>query len=655
MRIAFALLALIFLSAFTPAASMPVPAIAADNEGIISTFYADARPGSGAVYVDTEPFVGIETQNSERVAARVAADIAGVDRNKYDVFFRITADAEIVDGPSGGAAMALLLLSVLQNKSMRGDFSITGTIRSDGSIGAVGGIFQKARAASEAGIKVFAIPRGQAMQEGRNVIAYAKKNWNQTVVEVSDVEEAAAIAFSNGTLQANATQRVLPPLNLTALALPQTHAYSFFRNLTEAQVSDAEALVRELRVNASDEEQELLNASAEALNTSRYLLVRNYLYSAANIAFVTKGELMLLKGINASRDDVEALVSRVEALVGNASIPMTREFELSAGGALRVNWARKRIAEAAEALGSASARALLSVQRDAITAQNWADAAQQMLAAATGEPVEQAALYDYAAARIREASRYAANASDEAAWHLESSRELFARGEYAAAIFDADFALSFAKADAYAEGRDARQLLAAMPQENVSGFWPSLYAAHARYLVAEANRSADRETALNALKVAYYAERLDAATSAMAGMLKAKRLPTVIVTSTPAPAQKPVAVLDARGIAFAATVLVIALLLVLAVLIPARLRRKPKRDVLEKLEQRLAEGWISESTYERLRRKYEHTHVARGEQPAAPQWRLRREYAHAQGQQGAHAHAKPRWKYTNLNRKRKTT
>lgn len=639
---------------------MPVPAIAADNEGIISTFYADARPGSGAVYVDTEPFVGIETQNSERIAARVAADAAGVDRTKYDVFFRITANAEIVDGPSGGAAMTLLLLSIFENRSMRGDFSITGTIRSDGSIGAVGGILQKARAASEAGIKVFAIPRGQAMQEGRNVIAYAKKNWNQTVVEVSNVGEAAAIAFSSGPVQANATQRALPPLNLSVLALPQTYAYSFFRGLTGAQVSGAEALVAELAPNASDEEQELLNASAEALNTSRYLLGRNYLYSAANIAFVTKGELMLLKGINASRDDIDALVSRVEALTSANATPMTREnFELVAGGSLRMNWARKRVAEAREALGSASAQALLAVQRDAITAQNWADAARQMLAAATGgEPVEQAALYDYAAARIREASRYVANASDEAVWHLESSRELFARGEYAAAAFDAEFALSFAKADAYAEGRDAKQLLAAAPQENVSGFWSSLYAAHSQYLAAEANRSGERETALNALKVAYYADALDAATSTMAGMLKEKvRLPTVVVTSTPIAVQKPEAfALDVRGIVFVATVLVIALLLVLAVLIPARLRRKPKHDMLEKLEQRLAEGWISESTYERLRKKYARAHQRERYLPKKNLQQRRITYGSEKlSWTGREAHAHPRWKYTHLNRKKKTT
>src|SRR3989344_5617655 len=142
----FALLLLlaITLPAASALSSMLVPAVDAAGNGVVTNVSVDVKPGSGRVFVDIYPFFSIETQQSSRSAVASATDLAKEARTAHDFYYEIKANAEIVDGPSGGLALALLTYAELTHAQPRPDLTATATIASDGSAGKVGGVFEKA-------------------------------------------------------------------------------------------------------------------------------------------------------------------------------------------------------------------------------------------------------------------------------------------------------------------------------------------------------------------------------------------------------------------------------------------------------------------------------------------------------------------------------
>jgi uncharacterized protein len=176
-------------------------------EGVLATLTVNIKNGSGKVYVDTWPLTKIDTQASARLGKQVACDSLYLDCSNYDFYYTIRSDAEIVGGPSGGAAFTIATLASLLDLDIDNKVFITGTINLDGSIGTVGGILEKAEIVGEKG-NIFLIPYNENIIEKEkaevvgntiinktstekiNIIEYAKENWNLTVKEVKTVQEA---------------------------------------------------------------------------------------------------------------------------------------------------------------------------------------------------------------------------------------------------------------------------------------------------------------------------------------------------------------------------------------------------------------------------------------------------------------------------------
>lgn len=126
--------------------------------------------GEGGVYLDTQPLTGTDMQGSARIAARVAASLTGYAVDQHDFYFVVRSDSPVISGPSAGSVMALAATVALENAHRAPDeprwniteeVLVTGTINPDGSIGAVGGILEKAEAARDAGASLFLVPEGQ--------------------------------------------------------------------------------------------------------------------------------------------------------------------------------------------------------------------------------------------------------------------------------------------------------------------------------------------------------------------------------------------------------------------------------------------------------------------------------------------------------------
>ncbi|OYT42179.1 MAG: hypothetical protein B6U78_01845 [Candidatus Aenigmarchaeota archaeon ex4484_224] len=150
---------------FSGESEIYLPAVDQKGNGVITKLKVRALPGNGRVLVDINQLLfWIDTQQSIQIAKRVAQQITGLDLSKYDLFYSIETNASIIEGPSAGAGITIATIAALENKTLNKSVMITGTIQPDGSIGPVGGIEAKARAAKQIGAKVFLVPRGQGTQ-----------------------------------------------------------------------------------------------------------------------------------------------------------------------------------------------------------------------------------------------------------------------------------------------------------------------------------------------------------------------------------------------------------------------------------------------------------------------------------------------------------
>jgi PDZ domain-containing protein len=97
--------------------------------------------------------------------AQVPGDrLIGVDLGlRYRLPLRIAVDTSDISGPSGGLVMALAIIDDLTPGDLTGGkkVAVTGTIDSQGNVGPIGGIAQKAIAARRAGAEVFIVPACQ--------------------------------------------------------------------------------------------------------------------------------------------------------------------------------------------------------------------------------------------------------------------------------------------------------------------------------------------------------------------------------------------------------------------------------------------------------------------------------------------------------------
>jgi predicted S18 family serine protease len=117
---------------------------------------------------------------SFRAGVWMAAMVAALERS--DVLSNVTIGLEIpgrIDGPSAGGAVCLAVLSALDDIEFPADCAVTGIIMPDGTIGDVGGIANKMRAAATYGAKRIMVP------------AYLRFETDETTGEDVDLKQLA--------------------------------------------------------------------------------------------------------------------------------------------------------------------------------------------------------------------------------------------------------------------------------------------------------------------------------------------------------------------------------------------------------------------------------------------------------------------------------
>ena len=612
--------AILLLALFVSAQSnLNVPAVSSNGGGMMTDFQCRAVQGSGGVYVDVEPFVSVDTQDSAKQAVQIAAKEAGVNHHKFDLLYHIVADAEIVDGPSAGAALALLAYSEFSGRALRQDLAITGSIERDGSIGRISGVRQKLEAVGDAGLALFIIPRGQIVQGGVDLAELGQRMGVQ-VVEAGNFEEVVAYAFTPEGEKVNASVFAFPPLNPYALEVE----HEAFKQVVETEMESLEKRLPLL--DASSKELAL-----DALNESSKLLEKGYHYSAANELFlsVITLETLELANQNLSKTDFKALLDSLEADL-KAFQPNNKSFnnfELVAGAEARVAWAENELQELRDDYSFYGVDALLG---DYASARAWLNAARIMNeVAGPGQGFDEFKLRDYALKQVEKANASAdsslfASLDFEVEWHLEGARKSFSEGAYAAAVFDACFVNSFVEAnellDETVGAKELSELVngAEDAGDYSNSLWAELYYAHSLYNWQEGNRTNDYDYKVNAVKLQRLANCLAGAERDLEAEAQKtvsapdKETPqpsfTVEVERAKAPSPE-----SAQWFFFSALLFLVGGVIFMVLTVRHNIKKKRHRRKtarltqkkrLELLDDLLLEGKIGERTYKRLRKKY---------------------------------------------------
>lgn len=317
---------LLTLSFFAPAcfaiitkASMPVFAVVSgEDKAIQATLTIEIEPGKGDIFTKIGPLVGTSTQNTEKISVELAKNYFN-KVNEYDYKFTIESDASIVDGPSAGAAMALLLTSMLQDKEIPKNVAVTGTINTDGSVGQVGGVFVKAKSASEQGIALFLIPSGEALQTHKfqdnsiktvDLTQYGWSEWNIKIIEVETLDDLLKYALmSPENIDIEEIAKKKPPMFVPE-AIPLNSKLEVMKEFTKQYLEEASTKINSAKgslantiLNDSAIESTLYESIAQAeqtLDEAKALFEQNYLYSAANYSFLTIVNAAIVEDISSN-------------------------------------------------------------------------------------------------------------------------------------------------------------------------------------------------------------------------------------------------------------------------------------------------------------------------------------------------------------------
>lgn len=118
-----------------------------------------AEKGKGSMRFNET--AGSMAKDSVFNAAAVVRKLIGADLADFDLHINIVGGGRI-DGPSAGMAITAVLISAITGRAVRQDAAVTGEVSIQGRVKAVGGVFEKAYGAKQAGAKVMLIPQENA-------------------------------------------------------------------------------------------------------------------------------------------------------------------------------------------------------------------------------------------------------------------------------------------------------------------------------------------------------------------------------------------------------------------------------------------------------------------------------------------------------------
>lgn len=559
-------------SAETYEAFAKIVGVDSQGRGIVGNITVEIQTGKGRVLVDTTPLQGIYTQDSERSAVKVANDITNFDFSNYDVIYNIvTMSANSVEGPSAGGVMALATIAAIQDKQLSPYFSMTGTINDDHSIGKVGGILAKVKAAADSGITLFLIPKGESIQYQYikqtktpapgwrietiepvevNVTELAKE-WGTDVHEVLTIEEAMKYAFEMKPLPGNVTRT--RQLNVEAMPSFNTpvQEYKEFSPLVSDEMLRAQRIYRETRKKLSETVlpddvkgalDELLKRSETYSADSNKIFNRGYIYSAGNNAFksiitsktvsdlvdyqnypVETRQDFLQRRLNEARNKINETVN--EFIYSGSSICDAEKFEWTVGSRQRLLYAEQRLND----VSSQTASNPFSILFDINTAGEWLEISNNFKSKTDNSKEEcEAKFKELADQRIADALNEMNNVQqlgikdlNDAKFYINTAKRAYELKWYVNSIYDATNAKTRASVVARYDGKSMKEVYSDFNNTFVetSGLLSTIFLENSQYTMYTAIKENDEFLALDALTLLSISKNIENVTNTIQPIL----------------------------------------------------------------------------------------------------------------------------------------
>ncbi|MDE1870997.1 MAG: hypothetical protein KGI06_02030 [Candidatus Micrarchaeota archaeon] len=484
-------------------ASIRAPAvILANNTGSLTNISVVVTNGNGSVRILGPADVAASTIQSAYTAAIYASNYTGHNFSNYNFTYTIEDAGDNVSGPSAGAAMALLAVSAFNNRQLRSDFTMTGTIASNGSIGEIGGVYDKVGAAKVASMRLVLVPKVPKNDPENELYLLVQTNYGIPLVQVANVSQAAHFAF-NGSISGAANEtsynfyrnynlQSVPNASINCTSSCNT---TIFRKLLNATFNLTRGEINSLNSNSN-----FSNVSRQfgmVLNQSIALSRKGYLYTSADFAFLDYVNVFYFNGYPSSRGSALSLLNKINGSCSSLSPPplTTRNYNYVINAELRQAWGNYTINQVLQSYNSSQIESdeILDELYLGAQANGWCTAASLVYneSAQQGTYVAPSeALRSIAYSRISRALPFGSSI------YLATAQQAYAQSNYPLAILDADYAYSIATASSNSSLSTAQldNLTMSIALNSTNGVWATEFAKEAQFYVAESQASSNSTT-----------------------------------------------------------------------------------------------------------------------------------------------------------------
>ncbi len=482
--------------------SQPVPAVVGNGGGIVNVTMSLAD-GPGRIFISAYPRSGVSTQESAELAIAYASSLSRPG-GPCDVLvdFSSNPSTSYIDGPSAGAALTVMGYALLENRTLRNDTVITGTIEADGTVGAVGGLYEKAKGAAGMGASYFVTPVENIYE--MMILREVEGRYGIEILQAQSVEEIIGFMTENRSISQEGLvvrARVVPDVPLY-----NSSGMERFASVAGKMVAYGEALVQNISSN-DNESAAVKEFYGAEIKRQRGIMEKGYHFTAANEAFLNFIDLSTILAISSSDPDLPRKKGEAGICLSGIRKPEMTElnFEWLAGADQRQGWAYDKL-ENTDIDDLAIVDEKYVAYNELMYAQAWCLVAKELIENAPqgGRKINESAWKGIAKKRIDEA-RARGPADSDGINRLNIAQDAYERGRYAEAIFDAAYVISAMDAAALSPDEGNISLLV---NESRKSLWGRVYQSHAAFLLAQ-NQSAI------AYRTALFAEGLDSATGEM--------------------------------------------------------------------------------------------------------------------------------------------
>ncbi len=491
-----------------------------NNTGVLTVINLTVTTGSGNVTVSGPAEVGNSTINSSIYAAMVGASMLGKNYKDYNFYYTIRDSGANVSGPSAGTAMTLLAMSSLSGIDLLNNFTVTGVIEPNGTIGEIGGVFDKIGAAKANNMSFMMVPFAGNGSIETEIYYLASRYYGIEVIPIYNVSMAFAFATGKASpstygvkfnLYSNYSVSQIPDSKIQCMNSCNQSEMQGLANFTTGITRGAIANVSSISGFKS-----IAANMSGMLNQSQALVGKGYFYTGADVSFQDYINAFMFENPNLTKQQGLDLLDSINYYCSSLTPPQltNSNYNYVLNGELRQLWGNVTISSLISQYNSTAidSDGILRNIYSAGEAYAWCQAANYIYTSehnSIGAPVSPNQNIDSEASSVI-SSELSGNLNSVPSVYLIAARQALDQNNYALALLDS----AYIKADEQNQQSsmtNAQLYNSTVSMVNISKFgsWATQFSAEALFYINEsrlATSNMSRNYLLNAYGVASLAE-----------------------------------------------------------------------------------------------------------------------------------------------------